>query len=327
MRFFSFRVAAAALLLGASKPVPAAPTAEAEAYLDQAITLLETRHINSAQADWERLRAEAETAIEEARTPADTYPAIHRLLAELGERHSFLIEPQPTPAQPNGSTSRPPATPRLPTWRLIDGRFALLSLPALNTMGANGDATGRAYTQALQAGLQEMDKEDLCGWIIDLRDNSGGNMWPMLQGLDPLLGAAPFGYFVVAGNETTPWLRTPEGIFPFRGILPGGEPSFRLTHEAAPVAVLLGSLTGSSGEMTALALIGRSGVRTFGMPTAGLTTANSPHRLSDGAFLVITEATVRDRRGRDYSGAIVPDEQVPLEEAEAAAMRWLADRC
>lgn len=79
--------------------------------------------------------------------------------------------------------------------------------------------------------------------------------------------------------------------------------------------------------MTALALIGRSGVRTFGMPTAGLTTANSPHRLSDGAFLVITEATVRDRRGRDYSGAIVPDEQVPLEEAEAAAMRWLADRC
>lgn len=105
MRFFSFRVAAAALLLGASKPVPAAPTAEAEAYLDQAITLLETRHINSAEADWERLRAEAETAIEEARTPADTYPAIHRLLAELGERHSFLIEPQPTPAQPNGSTS------------------------------------------------------------------------------------------------------------------------------------------------------------------------------------------------------------------------------
>ena len=51
---------------------------------------------------------------------------------------------------------------------------------------------------------------------------------------------------------------------------------------------MIGPRTSSSGEMTALALVGRSKVRTFGAPSAGFTTTNVPYPLSDGAFLVIT---------------------------------------
>jgi C-terminal processing protease CtpA/Prc len=79
--------------------------------------------------------------------------------------------------------------------------------------------------------------------------------------------------------------------------------------------------------MTALALIGRSGVRTFGAPSAGFTTANVPYPLTDGAFLVITETTVRDRSGKDYKGPIIPDEQVAILDAERAASEWLSRSC
>ncbi len=104
-------------------------------------------------------------------------------------------------------------------------------------------------------------------------------------------------------------------------------PAFGLRHEGAPVAVLLGPKTASSGEMTALALIGRPGVRTFGSPTAGYTSANKPYPLSDGATLVVTETGVADRTGRDYTGPMVPDETVAEEATEGRAVAWLTSQC
>jgi C-terminal processing protease CtpA/Prc len=33
-----------------------------------------------------------------------------------------------------------------------------------------------------------MDQGNLAGWIVDLRNNGGGNMWPMLTGIGSILG-------------------------------------------------------------------------------------------------------------------------------------------
>jgi len=37
------------------------------------------------------------------------------------------------------------------------------------------------------------DRDDLIGWIVDLRGNGGGNMWPMLAGVGPVLGEGVVG--------------------------------------------------------------------------------------------------------------------------------------
>ena len=42
-----------------------------------------------------------------------------------------------------------------------------------------------------------------CGLIVDLSDNEGGNMWPMLNGLYSILPAKPLGYFVSKSGERT----------------------------------------------------------------------------------------------------------------------------
>lgn len=302
-------------------PGPATP--EAKNYLSKALELLKQRHVNSSTANWEKLEETAYENIAGAEETEDTYPAIRELLQKLKERHSFLIEPHSVDA-PSATNSKDKGNPKIamPSWNLAKGRFATIRLPQLNTIGQNGEAVGRDYAYKIRHGIEKMDRQNPCGWIVDLRQNGGGNMWPMLAGLNPLLGDPPFGYFVQQDGTTTPWLRVNEESW-----LDSKFQKFSFNNIKAPVAVLLSGKTASSGEMVAISLIGRANVRTFGQPTAGFTTANETHKLSDGAILVITVSTVRDRNSLDYTGAIQPDRVTNATITEKAAQKWLATKC
>ena len=93
-----------------------------------------------------------------------------------------------------------------------------------------------------------------------------------------------------------------------------------------PVAVLISSFTGSSGEAVAVAFHGQAEVRFFGQSTAGLTTANELVELSDGALIALTMSNFTDRLGLQYGQGISvqPDEATAdFTEAESAAVEWL----
>src|SRR5688500_18114760 len=44
-------------------------------------------------------------------------------------------------------------------------------------------AEAAAFANAIQNTIRVADRDDLIGWIVDLRGNGGGNMWPMIAGL------------------------------------------------------------------------------------------------------------------------------------------------
>lgn len=315
------------LTLEVAPPDARPPSDAAKDYLMKAIGILRESHIDSRTADWPRITADALADIAGAQTPADTYPAIHGVIGALGEKHSYLLTPGMLPGGvgSDGGGGAPPP-PKMPASELVDGRFGVVRLPGLNTFGPQGAETGKSYTATLRAALETMDKAPICGWIVDLRKNDGGNMWPMLNGIDPLLGEGPFGAFVDPAGNLTQWRRAKGKIFATSDAL-DPTPLPALAHSGAPVAVLLSGITGSSGEMTAIALIGRPGVRTFGALTGGYTTGNSPVKLSDGALLIVTDVFIRDRTGKPYDGSITPDELTPPEDAQAAAIRWLSGKC
>jgi carboxyl-terminal processing protease len=286
-----------------------APVGEAKAYLDHALDLLEKDHINSANADWPKLRAEAYRQAGGATTPRQTHAAIRSVIASLGERHTFLRPPvSPTP---DSTPDAPrPAAASLPSGRM-QGAVARLSLPRLTRDIADPKDDGAPYQAAITAFVKAADAGKACGWVIDLRGHGGGDMWPGMRGLAPLLGEGPPGAFVgKAGRK--PWPATSATI------------RLALSHPDAPVAVLLGPRTASAGEMIAIGFVGRPNTRSFGQPTAGLTTANAAYPLSDGAVLAVTSAYVEDRQGRRYAGPMIPDESVPPDGAEQAALAWLA---
>jgi len=63
------------------------------------------------------------------------------------------------------------------------------------------------------------------GWLVDLRGNGGGNMWPMLAGIGPVVGEGELGSFQAPGGSSSIW-------FLKGGISPCGEKTSRpFRHE------------------------------------------------------------------------------------------------
>lgn len=205
-----------------------------------------------------------------------------------------------------------------PRRHLTPDGFGVLELP-----GHMGDGTlpeGHDYARVVQDYLHEFEAAGARGWVIDLRRNDGGNMWPMLAGLTPLLGATEYGSFFDPVDEVR-WLwrfdgeqlgcyREDQPELPYEPIdVPGG---VSLKKPDAPVAVLCSRVTSSSGEATLLSFLGRPRTRTFGLPTGGLATSNGTHELADGSSLLLTDSLMADRLGRVYEDGVVPDERVDI---------------
>jgi carboxyl-terminal processing protease len=174
---------------------------------------------------------------------------------------------------------------------------------------------------------------DVCGYVVDLRGNTGGDMFPMVVGLFDLIGEGHLMRFVHPDGSGTSILFADGAV---HGLLDDGEQilldrveGWTPDPEAAsrPVALLIDDATASSGEGAALALIGREGVRTFGGRTAGRASANQMVRLSDGTRLFITVSMMTDRRGRTYPDGVAPDEAIasggPDDAVEQAGRAWL----
>lgn len=301
------------MLLGAGL-VTAQPTAPTpRTYLLGALNLLRTHSINRDRADWPRAEAEALRAADGVSTFSGTYPAIQTVIAELGNPHTKLL----SPAQAKAPVA---ATIEMPSSRVADG-IAVLRIP-----GFVADPEGeRRYAAAGAAALRAVEAQASCGWIVDLRDDVGGNMWPMLTVLAPLLGDGIAGSFAGPGLAPSLW-SVREGRA-WSGERPGTEEAnpVRLSRPAPPVAVLTSRVTASSGEATLIAFRGLGRVATFGGPTAGYATGNEVFDLADGAKLLVASVVDVDRTGRAYGAwPIAPD--FATQDPEAAASEWLRTR-
>jgi C-terminal processing protease CtpA/Prc len=193
---------------------------------------------------------------------------------------------------------------------MLDRRWAHVVVP---TCDGGRERVRKQYIAQLLGVVRRLDEDNPEGWVIDLRNNLGGDMWPMLAGIGPVLGEGELGAFVEPGGEKKKWYyRDGKAL---------------LDKAGPPVAVLTGGKTISSGEAIAIAFRGRPRTRSFGQPTAGLSTANEEFPLSDGARLCLTVATFADRTGKVYGAAVEPDEKIAAggkeDVALKAALAWL----
>jgi carboxyl-terminal processing protease len=272
----------------------------ARAYLQEALDVVERNSIKRYEIDWEDYRAQAYLDAAGARDPADTYPAIISALERLGDRHSFF-------SRPGEGESRPVSHMPRPRVEALGPRLGYIEVPAFS--GGGRDARDLAARYHGLTGDVENPGE-ICGWLVDVRGNTGGNMWPMIAGVGPILGESTLGYFVDADGEMSPWFYEDGQAGLGDLVLAEVDRPLVLERGSRSVAVLTDSLTASSGEAVAIAFRGRDGTRSFGEATWGLSTANSAFPLSDGAVMVLTVATMADRLGNVYGGALVPDEVI-----------------
>ena len=172
--------------------------------------------------------------------------------------------------------------------------------------------TNTYFANMLHNLIDSLDQSNPVGWILDLRGNSGGNCWPMLAGIGPVLGEGKCGYFMELGGKTSgAWFykNGKSGIGKNIITVVSRKP-YKLKQKNPPVAVLTGKYTGSSGEVVTVAFRQRPNTRSFGSPTAGLSTGNQNYRLKDGAQIFLTTTVYADRTKETYGAQIKPDQEV-----------------
>lgn len=298
---------------------PSGETSPARDYLEAVLDLLEEHALNRDRLDWARVRRDAEAQIADATATEQAYGAIDAVLDLLGDPHTFFLRPQD--AEEVRDQEAAPAGP-VPTGRLIGGGFAHLIVPEAD---GGMEAEGR-YIREGAAAVRDLDRHHPKGWVVDLRGNTGGSMYPMLTVLAPLLGHGHLGSFVDAAGEVSGrWLLRDGVVYVDDEALSAAPHPYPLAEPEPPVAVLIDGRTMSAGEATLIAFLGMPRVRTFGAPTAGLATGNAAIDLTDGAVLVLTVAREADRTGRLYGNApIAPDRPTPGDaDALTDAVVWL----
>ena len=313
-------VLASAGCLRAASPAPPATSVSLdpsiESYISAAIDTMRrvSRH---TQTDWDALRDSMITLSEGARQPRDVYPVIDWMLGKV-DPHSFLQAARFGAREAN-----------------LGNRIAYIRVPFWGNT-----AMQPVLSDTLQNFIRRNEATGACRWIVDLRANGGGNMWPMLAGIGPLLGDT------IVGGSVSPRGRANWKYKDGAASLvheDGRVETFvkatapvSLRNPMPPVAVLIDSATGSSGEVMAVALSARPNTRFFGQATAGVSTTNQGFRLPDGANMVITVGAYVDRAGKSYGRPVEPDVAVrsPLtgptmlrgDPIVAAAQQWLGTR-
>jgi carboxyl-terminal processing protease len=309
------------------------PAPAAARYVDAALALMREHSLRRAEVDWPALRAQALEHARGATTAAEAHLAVRFAVRELGDRHSYLqsaaaTRALATTAVSNARTGSPPTAPH---GRRLGENLAYLHVPGF----AGGTPLQQVeFAETVKSAIQANDGTHVCGWVVDLRQNTGGNLWPMLAGLGPLLGEGTLAASVYPDGRQTPiWHRDGQAGFGDYTQLRVRAP-YRV-GAAVPVAVLLGGATASSAEVLAVAFRSRSATRSFGVATRGLSAGNRTFALADGASLVLTVAATSDTAGRVYAGPIVPDEivagarevrgpETPADAALEAGIAWLA---
>ncbi len=340
-----------------SQAPPAKITPDAAAFLDNAIDIMRQHALKGQGAHWDEIRTEAFKRAGAAFNPIDTYPAIYWALSQLGDSGSHLRLPaglypdqialmqqaekeamanSPVAQAAAATTPSPFTGRRLPEGHIVtvSGKnFGYVVLPRCSAKDSDGLLL---YTADVRRILTDLAAQNPQGWIVDLRGNTGGNMWPMLTGIGPILGEGAIGAFVAPDNNVT-WFykngeagtRNPAGLETVSLTLQDGS---SLPAANTPVAVLVDNGTTSSAEAVSIAFHGRAGTRFFGTHTAGKSTAVQPFKLDDGAELYLTTAIDADRTGKAFPDGLTPDEafpavgSMPLESNDPvvqAAQTWL----
>jgi hypothetical protein len=286
-------------------PTPVAPpemSQAARAYLNEIVDIMQNNSMNRLAINWDQFRARTLGSTPFAQTIADTYPAIRVALGFLGDGHSAYV-----------SVTGVAISVRTKSCIASNGGKGVIpenvGYVAVTTFGDAGEAATN-YAAGMQAAIKAADRDDLIGWVVDLRGNLGGNMWPMVAGIGPILGDDVAGYFISPTNREIAW-GYGSGASLADGRVAQAVPNpYRLKRERPKVAVLIDNGTASSGEGVAISFIQRPNARLFGGATCGLSTGVSTFRVSDGAQLGVATDVMADRTHKPFGDAILPDETI-----------------
>ena len=298
---------------------------EVTAYIDEYFRIVKEHSVVQVPEYIERLKIETLQLCGGSENPADCHAVLKGYTTLLlKDGHSFFSTPADWKEMNSESKMKEQGLIHLPSGKMLENDIAYIEVP---TFVSKDPKVIAQYADTLQNIIARYDTRQTRGWIIDLSKNSGGNSFPMLAGIGPLIGDGVAGYSVSPGGSMmkriyrdgwTGW----DSTLVFQKRKP-----VRLSRPGLPVAVIYGKQTGSSGEVTAISFIGLTYARSFGQSTAGANTRIDNFKLSDGAWLNLAAGYNADRNKNVYTASLTPDKATDsYEEAMEEAVKWILGR-
>lgn len=298
-----------------SSPAPD-EIAEPDAILLEILEIVENNSVNRLNIDWEAFREE----VLEVSESVDREAAIRRLLTLLGDNHSFYEKASGEFVGPESfdffcSVENVSISPSPESYGYVK----------VSSFGENNG--GDEFAENIQASISEQSAMHPDQWVVDLTENGGGNMWPMIAGLGPFYENETLGYFIDPLEQEVPWGYDNGSSWLGNLDQQVNSVATPFQFDAAPkVAVVFDNTTASSGEATLISFIGRPNTRIFGLASCGLSTANSGFLISNGDLLILTVSTMADRNKSLYGGQVIPDETFDDADAlQARILEWLGE--
>jgi carboxyl-terminal processing protease len=292
-------------------------SAEVTGYITEITTIIKNNSIVSRRINWAEYEKEVGDLSRNMNSIDGCKPVLRYIIQTLrknGDYHSFFIDKPGVEKLTNGLYQ-----PKDVQARLLNPQTGYIKVPPLRSFN---EQLNRSFRDTIQQLIKKLDTEnEITGWVVDLRGNTGGNMWPMVAGLNALIKDGIAGYWVDTKNKRSKW-------YSFGRAMYGAGKFYKIKRMSSPIAVLIDSLTASSGEMTAISFIGLRNVKTFGQPSAGYTTSNGTYRLSNGAILQLANSYAADRKKNIYKERIYPNVHIrentkTADDTIEAAMEWV----
>ena len=307
-----------------------------KSYLNKSLLIIEENALNSRNVNWKELRESVYNKASGAKRYEDILPIYSYIFEQIDDHHGSLKYNDKTYSW-NKKGIKVNNTIKAATKKYLSvhsekiGReIGYILIPGNNDFrGQHMDSISRDIKKA----IAKINDKHIKGWIIDLRVNTGGNMYPMIAGLSEFIGEGRVGGFITPTNQPDGDWVIKDGTFYVDSVkvTPVKYEGYPIKKEV-PIAVLISGNTASSGEMTAITTIGRHKSILIGEPTAGYTTTNLGFKLNEYSGLNLAVDYASDRNGKVYPknispGILVSDgddfEVLNKDQKVKAAISWL----
>ncbi len=304
---------------GGNEPNNQEQELRAQNYVAEIINIMRSNAVTRYQIDWVSLEDNVYQLAANAKSIKDTYPAITRALELIETNHSFLM------SEAGNIITYPSTLDCSENIELIESNTGGIGYIRVDGFSSRNNTEALEFAANIQAKIAEQDDIRVTAWVVDLRNNTGGNMWPMVTGLGPLFDGELLGHFIDPDESIIPWgYKNGSSFLGESLILTINEP-YSIFNPLPKIAVLTSKRVGSSGEATVIAFKKQINTRMFGSNTCGLSTANIAFPLSDGSQLFLTTAVMADREQEKYGGRVEVDEIISQNTVMTRAISWLQE--
>lgn len=298
---------------------------DTEKYFDDTFNLISQNSIKKSEINWRELEQKVRDSIKTFNNDLDVQRGIAYALKLVNDGHSSLFV-APIKSKKNRSINpkKNNSKAELPTilTKMIENNIGYIKL---NGFPLINDSLRKLYPIRIRESLLELDKTDnLSGWIIDLRENSGGELTVESLGLAPLFENSLIGIVMNNENEFIDITCTNNKFKYGNKAINEISIDFGFRNSGKKIAILISNKTASAGEFLTLAFKKfQNRTKTFGQKTSGKTSSTKLHRLRNNAILFLTETYLCNPDKTLVKDKLYPDIECSSEETLSKAINWI----